>query len=178
MKWLLILPFVLQGLVILIDEFHFHWKRDLPLWERVGHPLDVCTLLACFGWLATQPFNDLNLAIYTGLAAFSCVFVTKDEWVHARLCDAGEQWIHSLLFLLQPVALISAGVIWGMAPSAGAPATTRWATAAEELRLVIPLQIALQSGFLAYQIIYWGILRKPQRSPESPSGEAPNPQIA
>ena len=46
--------------------------------------------------------------VYAGLAVFSCLFVTKAEWLHARLCGPGEQWIHSLLFLLQPAALISA----------------------------------------------------------------------
>ena len=160
MKWLLLLPFILQALVVAIDEFYFHWKRGLPLWERVGHPLDVCTLLACFGWIVTRPYNADALIVYAGLAVFSCLFVTKDEWLHARLCGPGEQWIHSLLFLLQPAALISAGVIWAMAPEAGATSQSALQQSAAELYPILSVQVALQGGFLAYQIFYWGFLRK------------------
>lgn len=160
MKWLLLLPFILQAFVVAIDEFYFHWKRGLPLWERVGHPLDVCTLLACFGWVVTQPYSENALVVYAGLAVFSCLFVTKDEWVHARLCGPGEQWIHSLLFLLQPAALISAGVIWAMAPAASATSHSALQQSAAELYPILSLQVVLQIGFLGYQILYWGFLRK------------------
>ena len=178
MKWLLILPFALQGLVILVDEFYFHWKRDLPMWERVGHPLDVCTLLACFGWLVYRPFNESNLITYICLAAFSCIFVTKDEWVHTRLCEPGEQWLHSLLFLLQPAALISACTIWALASNAGTAASSPWAAAAEDLLFMLPLQIALQVGFLAYQLIYWGILRSPYTPTDSSTYDSKAAQTA
>ena len=161
MKWLLLLPFILQAFVVAIDEFYFHWKRGLPLWERVGHPLDVCTLLACFGWVVTRPYSESALVVYAGLAVFSCLFVTKDEWLHARLCGPGEQWIPSLLFLLQPAALISAGVIWAMAPEAGVAPQGVLQQSAAELYPMLYIQVALQSGFLAYQILYWGFLRKP-----------------
>jgi hypothetical protein len=159
MKWLLLLPFILQAIVILVDEFYFHWKRSLPLWEKVSHPLDVCTLLGCFLWLANTSYSEQNLLIFTGLATFSCIFVTKEEWIHARLCDAGEQWIHSLLFLLQPAALISAGVILAhQSPTAATP--TSLEAAASWLYPIIPLQIGFQLAFLVYQIVFWGFIRK------------------
>jgi hypothetical protein len=160
MKWLLLLPFILQAFVIAIDEFYFHWKRGLPLLERIGHPLDVCTLMACFGWILTHPYSDHALMVYAGLAIFSCLFVTKEEWLHARLCGPGEQWIHSLLFLLQPAALISAGVIWAMAPQAEAASHSALQQSAGELYPILSLQLILQGCFLAYQFIYWGFLRK------------------
>lgn len=166
MKWLLLLPFLLQAVVIMVDEFYFHWKRGLPMWEKVGHPLDVCTLLACFSWLATKPYTELNALIFAGLATFSCIFVTKDEWIHTRLCNAGEQWVHSLLFILQPAALICAGVIWAHHTPLGATPTPLEA-AANWLFPIIPLQIALQSAFLLYQIVYWGFIRKTKPMPKN-----------
>ena len=159
MKWLLLLPFIFQAIVILIDEFYFHWKRGLPLWERIGHPIDVCTLLLCFSWLANTSYSESNLLVFAGLATFSCIFVTKDEWVHWRVCDAGEQWIHSLLFILQPAALISAGIIWAHQTPVGSTPTSL-ETAAGWLYPIIELQIGLQAAFLGYQIVYWGFLRK------------------
>jgi len=159
MKWLLLLPFILQAIVILVDEFYFHWRRGLPLWEKVGHPLDVCTLLGCFLWLANASYTETNLLIFAGLATFSCIFVTKEEWLHAQVCDAGEQWIHSLLFLLQPAALISAGVIWAhQTPVAATP--TALEAGAAWLFPIIEIQIVLQFAFLVYQIAFWGFIRK------------------
>ena len=81
--------------VINIDEFYFHVKRGLPKWERIGHPLDTLTVLACFAFILIFPYSSLNLKIYIGLALFSCVFVTKDEFVHKECCPASEQWLHA-----------------------------------------------------------------------------------
>ncbi|HWU42647.1 MAG TPA: hypothetical protein VN132_04380, partial [Bdellovibrio sp.] len=42
---------ILQGSIMLIDEFFFHHKRGLPRWERIGHPLDTITVLTCLLFL-------------------------------------------------------------------------------------------------------------------------------
>ena len=42
---LLYLPFAVQGLAILVDEFWFHHRRGLPRWERLGHPIDTLPLI-------------------------------------------------------------------------------------------------------------------------------------
>ena len=44
----------LQGLAMLVDELLFHRRRGLPRWERIGHPIDTLSVLACYGvslWL-------------------------------------------------------------------------------------------------------------------------------
>lgn len=142
-----------------IDEFYFHRKRGLPRWERVGHPLDTLTVLLCYSVVATLPPSDFALKLYIGLAAFSCLFITKDEFVHARLCTASEHWLHAVLFVAHPVALTSAAVLWlrlhDSAPWLGS----------ETAAGIITLQITLLLSFLAYQIIYWNYLWKPVPSP-------------
>jgi hypothetical protein len=40
------------------------------------------------------------------------LLITKDEWVHADQCNAGEHWLHSVLFVVHPVVLITAGLMW------------------------------------------------------------------
>lgn len=147
MIWLLLAPFLLQGGFILFDEFFFHHKRGLPAWERWGHPLDTLTVLLPIGFLLFSAPSRTNLGIFLALAAFSCLFITKDEFVHTELCGKGEQWLHANLFLLHPMVFASAGFLWWIGE-------LRWVLAAEAILLVV---------FFHYQLIYWGIFAKPIR---------------
>jgi hypothetical protein len=51
----LLIPVALQMLCMTLDEFYFHWQRELPRWERLGHPLDTLTVLGCYVWLLIVP---------------------------------------------------------------------------------------------------------------------------
>lgn len=102
---ILYLPFILQGLCMLVDEFYFHEKRGLPKWERIGHPLDTLTVLICYAALI---WGQVDVMVYGALCAFSCLFITKDEWVHQEKCEGKEQWLHAMLFILHPLSFISA----------------------------------------------------------------------
>jgi 2-polyprenyl-6-hydroxyphenyl methylase/3-demethylubiquinone-9 3-methyltransferase len=142
----LIVPIALQGTVMLVDEAVFHRRRGLPRWERIGHPLDTLTVAACIAWLvATRPGNGA-LAGYIALAAFSSLFVTKDEPVHARLCSGGEQWLHALLFVLHPVVFAALGILW-------------WGG---EHPTLLVLQLGLTLALGAYQTVYWNFARPAQ----------------
>src|SRR5262245_55944652 len=111
--WLLItIPFIIQLVVIGVDEVYFHLKRGLPRWERIGHPLDTLSVLFCFLFVLYIPFSSFALKSYIALAVFSCLFVTKDEFVHKHHCPASENWLHALLFLNHPVVLSALGLIW------------------------------------------------------------------
>ncbi len=138
------IPFLFQGAAMIFDEFYFHRQRGLPLWERIGHPLDTLTVLACYLFLVFCPVSITNINIYIGLCAFSCLFITKDEFIHTEKCDAKENWLHSVLFILHPITFMSAGFIWawGLSPT---------------FLLVQPFVIA---AFLLYQIIYWSFIGK------------------
>jgi hypothetical protein len=136
----LLLPGLLQMLAMLVDEFYFHRKRGLPRWERIGHPLDTLTTALCYGWaLGTSAAAPHALGVYVGLAAFSCLFITKDEFVHARLCDPKESWLHSVLFVLHPVVLLAFAVLWQLG-------TYSW---------LLQAQLALTLTFFMYQLVYW-----------------------
>ena len=149
-SWLMI-PFALQGTAMLFDEFHFHRKRGLARWERVGHPLDTLSVLACFGFISAVPPTDSNIRIYVGLCAFSCLFITKDEGVHTGACDATENWLHAILFVLHPVTFFAAGMMWQSAPDA-------WS---------LTIQPYIVLAFLFYQVIYWNIWAPRGRRGES-----------
>jgi hypothetical protein len=136
MKWLY-LPFIFQGICMLVDEFYFHHKRGLPRWERLGHPLDTLTVLAALGYLLLP---SVNLNVYLGLSIFSCVFITKDEFVHKEQCPASEQWLHSLLFVLHPILFLSAYLLWQ-----------------ENDFSFLQIQTGIIFGFLFYQILRWSI---------------------
>jgi 2-polyprenyl-6-hydroxyphenyl methylase/3-demethylubiquinone-9 3-methyltransferase len=136
---LLLAPIVAQGAVMLVDEVACHRRRGLPRWERIGHPLDTLTVAVCVAWLVAAPPGRATLAVYLGLAVFSTLFVTKDEPVHARLCGAGEHWLHALLFALHPIMLGALGVLW-------------WTG---EHPTVLAVQLAATLGFGLYQAIYW-----------------------
>jgi hypothetical protein len=144
MSPLLPVPVISQMLAMFADEFIFHHRRGLPRWERIGHPLDTLSAALCYGWLVVVPATAPHaLSVYVGLCAFSCVLITKDEFVHARLCEPSEAWLHAVLFVLHPLVFLALGMVWASADSA-------WLLKAELLLTV---------GFAAYQLGYWTLWR-------------------
>ncbi len=142
MRTLLVVPIALQALAMLVDEGWFHLRRGLPRWERLGHPLDTLTIAACLGWLILAPRTEQALWVYGGLAAFSTVFITKDEPIHARLCSGGEQWLHAILFVLHPIVLAAFALLWWRGHDA-----------------MIATQLGVTIAFGSYQVVYWNVLR-------------------
>jgi 2-polyprenyl-6-hydroxyphenyl methylase / 3-demethylubiquinone-9 3-methyltransferase len=134
MRALLVVPLALQAVAMAVDEGWFHRRRGLPRWERIGHPLDTLTIALCLGWLLIAGPD----AVYVALAVGSTLFVTKDEWVHARHCSPGEQWLHAVLFALHPVVLAMFALLWWQG------ATT-----------ILAVQLALVLAFGVYQVVYW-----------------------
>ena len=148
LPWLL-LPAFLQGLAMFVDEFVFHRKRGLPRWERLGHPLDTLTAALCYGWLvAVPPSQPGALSVYVGTCAFSCLFITKDELVHAKLCEPLETWLHAVLFVLHPIVFLAFGLVWRSGNDA-------W---------VLKGALGSTLALLAYQLLYWN-LRTVRASP-------------
>jgi hypothetical protein len=139
MSWA-VLPMALQGLLMLVDELHFHRKRGLPRWERWGHPIDTLSVLLCYGLALSLPAVASNIVWYLLAAGASCLLITKDELVHAQRCAPAEQWLHSLLFVLHPVVLGAAGLLW-LAQERGA----LW------------LSAGLTAAFGVYQVVYWNV---------------------
>jgi hypothetical protein len=134
---LLYLPFLLQGGVMIFDEFYFHEKRGLPAWEKWGHPLDSLTVLICFAYLL---WSGGNLTTYIMLTIGSCLFITKDEFVHAGRCSRLEHWLHALLFILHPLSFLAAYLLMERGDL-----------------LIIKVQTAVIFCFMIYQIFRWSI---------------------
>jgi len=143
LAWLLI-PVVLQAVATVVDEVVFHRARGLPRWERIGHPLDTLVLALALGWLVvTDRATAGALPIYVALAAFSTLFVTKDEPLHARVCTAGEHWLHSVLFVLHPIVLGALGVLWWIGGH----------------HTILVAQLGVVLAFAGYQGVYWNVVR-------------------
>lgn len=137
------LPFALQGLAMAVDEFACHRRREVPRWEWLGHALDTLVFLVCLGVpLALAP-TPSHVLLYAALAAGSCLLITKDEWIHQRLCSGGEQWLHALLFILHPVVLIATAMLWLGRAAPGLPARSMLLSQC----LLVAAFLALQLGF-------------------------------
>jgi len=148
---------------MVLDEGVFHLRRGLPKWERIGHPLDTLTVLACMAFVIWVPFSKGALAIYIALAVFSSLFVTKDEFVHKELCPASEQWLHAILFTLHPITLTSAGFIWPVVQGAEVtPWISNWLNNPLFLQQFLHVQFGAMSCFLIYQLVYWNLIWKPE----------------
>ena len=147
--------FVLQGTVMAVDEFRFHRRRTVPRWERVGHPLDTLTVLLPLAGAILLPPVAPWTAAFLVLAVFSCLFITKDEWVHARHCEPAEQWLHAVLFLLHPMLFLMIFLLW----RAG---ETGW----------LLTQTALVAAFCTWQSLYWNGPWAP-KAPEGPQHGTP-----
>jgi hypothetical protein len=159
LTWALVAPLPIQGVAMLYDELHFHRARGLGRWERVGHPLDTLTMLACIGWTLVAAPSARAAGVYAALAVISCLFVTKDEFVHARRCTPGEHWLHAILFLVHPVILVSVALLWvsarGTSPD-GAWLALRLPDSATAVRILI-LQFVGTAAFGLYQAAYWNL---------------------
>ncbi len=133
-----LIPVALQAAAMLVDEGWYHRRRGLPRWERIGHPLDTLTFIACLIWLLAGGSAHGYLALAVG----STLFVAKDEPIHAQLCPPGEHWLHALLFVLHPLVLASFYCL---------------------PRSILVGQLAVTVAFFAYQVIYWNVVRVPPR---------------
>lgn len=142
-------PFVIQGSTLLWDELYFHRLRGLDRWETAGHPLDTLTSGVCYLWLSLKPPSLENLKVYLALAAFSCLFVTKDEFVHQKVCIGLETWLHSVLFVVHPICFLGAAYLW-------------YKNETVFQRFLLG-QTALVFLFMVYQIIYWGWIHNGSR---------------
>ena len=160
--WILgVLPFALQALGMVFDEGYFHIRRGLPTWERIGHPIDTSSVLACIGFTLFVPFSNTGLMIYIALAIFSSILVTKDEFVHKEHCPATENWLHAVLFTLHPITLACAGFMWPVIQGVQVtPWISRWLDQPETLHFFMQTQFAVMALFLFYQIIFWNIIWK------------------
>jgi hypothetical protein len=159
MFWLAILPFVAQAIVMLFDEGIFHLRRGLPLWERIGHPIDTTSVLACMLFVLFVPFSMTAMKVYIGLALFSTLLVTKDEFVHKHHCPWAEQWLHAVLFTLHPITLAMAGFIWPVVQGYEvSPWIATWLSRPDLLHQFLSVQAWAMGLFLFYQIIYWNVL--------------------
>ncbi len=140
--------FAFQGLLMLVDESVFHLRRrhEMPRWERLGHPLDTLTVLTPILLARFLPASEPWTIVFLALAVFSCVFVTKDEPVHAVHCTPGEHWLHALLFMVHPLLFAALWILWKQGQ-------VGW----------ISLQVAVTFGFLCWQTVYWNGPWAPQR---------------
>jgi hypothetical protein len=160
--WILSLsPFALQILAIAFDEGYFHIRRGLPKWERIGHPIDTLSVLACLLFVVWVPFSEKALWCYILLAAFSSFLVTKDEFVHKEHCPAAEQWLHAVLFTLHPITLICLGIFWALSQGVELPLwLVQPFSLPFETRLFFKLQLGAMSLFFFYQVFFWNVLWK------------------
>ena len=140
----LYLPFILQGILMGLDE-KIHMDRGLGRWERLGHPLDTLTVLVPMSFIAFYPQTDSNLTAFIVMALFSCLFITKDEFVHSKECSPFENWLHAVLFILHPVLFLSAAKLW------------------QEGSDFIRYQPMMILVFMIYQILRWSIPWTQQR---------------
>lgn len=131
--------FLLQGSLMAVDEFYFHHKRGLKKWERIGHPLDTLTVIACYLFVLLVPYETQAMPIYVSLVIFSSLFITKDEFVHAQECSPTEHWLHAMLFVIHPIVLGVVGWLWIQ----GSDRPLLW------------IQLGITSAFLLYQTVYW-----------------------
>ncbi len=151
------MPLAVQAVAMGFDEFYFHRRRGLGRWERLGHPFDTMTVVACMAWvLFTKPTRS-GLAAYAVLAVFSCLFVTKDEWIHARSCSPGEHWLHAILFLVHPVSLTCVGLLWPALRLEEPPLSLFRQPVGPWSERLLAGQFVMTGGFCVYQVIYWNV---------------------
>jgi hypothetical protein len=164
MQALIFIPFIVQAVVIALDEYVYHIKRGLPKWERVGHPIDTLSVVGCFAFILFAPYEASMIKYYVILAVFSCILITKDEFVHKHHCPAAEHWLHSILFVNHSILLAAMGLMW---PKLHGRDIFHWLPAPELLRPFLWMQATFATLFFLYQVIYWNFIYTPALSHET-----------
>ena len=157
--WILlaVVPYFIQALALAVDEFFLHHRRGLPQWERWGHPLDTLSVLIVNVLALSFSFSEHFLFLFVLLGLFSCLFVTKDEWVHSKECSAFEHWLHGILFVCHPLTFVSTCFFWILRDR---PTIVGFDLFASQTGAVVLIgQVVTLSAFFAYQIIYWNFVR-------------------
>lgn len=109
---LLLLPILFQLLVVGFDECYYHNRRPLARGEQLGHAFDTISVLLCYAVVLVGVPTAKTILAYTLLSLFSCLFITKDELLYHQNCEAAENFLHALAFLIHPVVLIAVGLLW------------------------------------------------------------------
>jgi hypothetical protein len=163
MRALALIPFIIQGIVIVLDEYVYHLKRGLPKWERIGHPLDTLSVIACLGFVLFVPYESSLIKYFVMTAVFSCLLITKDEFVHKHHCPAAEQWLHAILFVNHSVLLLMIGLMW---PKIHGQNMFDWLPSSEILIPFLWVQAIFAGLFFLYQAIYWNLIYTPPHENE------------
>lgn len=156
-------PFFLQGLAIVVDEFYFHHKRGLPPWERVGHPIDTFFYLLTLLFIFNFPYSPFNFKIYLALSVISTLMIIKDELIHFEQGLPHEQFLHALLFILHPLSILSAFLIWPIVKGGNRHLIEAMGLDLNQellLKLAFNTQALIAFSFFLYQIIYWNIYKR------------------
>lgn len=154
--WLQFVPFLVLSALMAVDELHYHRQRGLPLWERIGHPIDTAAFLAPITFELMVEAGPVSSWIFFGLATLSCLLVAKDEFVHRRECKGGEQLLHAYLFMVHPITLVSAYLLWPHMAQGGkffsfpVPGSDPGRTFLTGFLIVTAL-------FGIYQLVYWNV---------------------
>lgn len=159
MIYLLGFPIFSQGLLLVIDEVFFHRKRGLPLWEKISHPIDTLSVLTVTLFcIITSPSTLSFEIIFFALSFASCCLVTKDEWVHSKLCTPGENWIHAALFILHPLVFCSLYLIWKSKSSIGSIFSSSFLEQIALGQVLLEPFAGLLIFTLTIQIVYWNLI--------------------
>lgn len=149
MTWYLLLPLILQGVLVGVDELFCHRSRGLSLLEARLHIID--TLLAALPLLVILVAGQITsstMAIYTVVSTLSCLSITKEEGLHQKVCGPWEHWIHSLMFMVHPLVYISLGY--------------QWVNNTANLAPIALTYFIMMLSFTLYQLVYWHSTHKRQ----------------
>lgn len=170
--------FGFYSFLMFFDEFRFHRKRGLSRRERIGRPLDTFTLAAISGWALLFPFAGVGRLGFYLFALTGIVSLFKDEEVHSRVCDGGEQLVHSLRYFMHPIMLATFVASWMFIDGASFFMNMVMPFQTTHLRPVCTAYFVAMSGLCIYQTVYWNLVWKETReAPQLPATESNPPDL-
>ena len=95
------------------DKSNREYRFPLKCGKLPGlHFLDTLIFLACLVLPILVAPTPPNIRLFAWMAVGSCLLITKDEFIHQRLCSGGEHWLHAVLFILHPIVLFATAFLW------------------------------------------------------------------
>jgi hypothetical protein len=182
MYWMGLGIFAVYGLILFIDEFAFHRRKGLA--ERRSQALDTFWMAACAGVVSFVEYGDMPRLVFGGLSLISMIWMTRNQFEHARHATPGEHYLHSLQFVLHPILLITLMAVWQFIDGAGLVVGMVLPFSTGGLRPLVYEFFGVVCALAAYQLYRHAGARKPKTDvvqgpmPAAQPAAAPSTKVA
>lgn len=101
------------------DVLGHHRHRPIPKGESYRYVAHLALLLVLAAFCVVFEYQSALLPVFGGVAVLSLFGPTLDEWTEGRVLPGAERWTHAMLYIFQPLAILTVATLWPFAHGVG-----------------------------------------------------------